>query len=219
VSREEFVGPSHEPVTALAPTYYQIKRRWELKTSELSTTQKREARAFLYGSFGQTKCYFTGRPIVPQLLHAGAYDIHHILPRGSPGSNLLPNLSLALHGPNANASKPPGIQISDRDKSHPTPPIDPTVQLREVVDYSSGSREMQANAESEPVYRAWLWERLLMENRVTKDTAIWAGAEKVGVSGQATRDYLKKLTSETGPFEEFKENGIKLVRIKPGRLE
>ncbi|MDG6949554.1 MAG: hypothetical protein JRM77_06900 [Nitrososphaerota archaeon] len=197
---------------------YRPFRAWELKTSELTTTQRREARAFLVGSFGQKKCHLTGRPIVLQLLH-DAYDIHHLLPRGSPGCNLLINLRLALHGPNANAGKPKdrkGIRFPDKNKI----PVSATELLRQTVDYSQGSREMQANGEAEVPYRGWLWGKVVEggSKGYAKQQAINSGAEKFGVSKQATRDYLDKMLSEEGPFQEVKENGVKYVRVKPGRL-
>ena len=62
---------------------YAPRFKWELKTGELNVQQRRQARAMLFGQFGQKKCFFTGRPIVPQLLH-DAYDLHHLVKRGSP---------------------------------------------------------------------------------------------------------------------------------------
>ena len=57
---------------------------WELKTGELTTPQRRIVRAMRFGCYGEKKCYLTQRPIVPQLLH-DAYDVHHLVKRGSPG--------------------------------------------------------------------------------------------------------------------------------------
>jgi hypothetical protein len=195
---------------------YRLHAKWEMKRSELSTRQKKQARAFLFGCFRQTKCFFTGKPILPQLLHSGAVDIHHVLELGVEGCNLLPNLKLAYHGPNANAGHPRrGIQ---QDKNRIS--IDPTTQLRQIVDYSGGSKEMQANVEAEVPYRAWLWEKVLEGGKkgYEKKEAINSGAEKWGVSKQATRDYLDKMISAEGPMFEKKENGIKYIRVRPGRL-
>lgn len=199
-------------------TEYRLLRKWEAKTSPLTTEQKREARAFRVGRFRQTKCSVTGKPIVLSMLH-DAYDLHHLLPQGSPGYNMLPNMRLALHGPNANAGKPPrpGIERKDKDRI----PISETDLLRQRVDYSSGSREMQVNADAEPEFRGWVFDQLWYgeRNDFTKREAIFGGAEKVGVSPQATRDYLAKMTSSEGPLREVKEDGIKLIKVKPGRLE
>lgn len=191
---------------------YHILRRWELKRSDLTTTERREARAILFGSFRQTSCYFSHLLIPPRLLQTGAVDVHHLLPRGSPGCNLLPNLRLAFHGFNANEGKP-GVRKRDKDRF----PVDPTLQLRQVVDYSLGSKEMQANNEAEPEFRAWMWARMRRERRVPKKDAISGGAEQIGVSKQATRDYLDKMTSSVGPFREVKVRGHgTLVVLKAG---
>lgn len=195
---------------------YRVRRPWETKKTELSTREKREARAFLFGYFGQKKCFVSGKPIIPQLLHAGGVDIHHLLELGREGCNLLPNLRLAYHGPNASAGHPrKGIPRIDKDGIPP----DPTTQLRQVIDYSRGPVEMQVNADAEPTYRGLMWEHLLFNNRITKNEAIFGMAERIGVSPQATRDYLGKTISEAGPFKEIKENGIKYIIVKPGRLD
>ena len=77
---------------------------------------------------------------------------------------------------------------------------------------------MQANNEAEPVYIAKMWEFILENKRITKERAINGMAWLLGVSKQATRDYLDKAKSEDGPFKEIKENGIKYIIIRPGRL-
>jgi hypothetical protein len=188
---------------------YSILRRWELKRSNLSTEQKKEARALLYGRFGQKKEHFSGESIEPRKLHF-AYDLHHLLPRGSPGCNLLPNMRLAYHGLNAKAGAPKGIENRDKDRIPP----DATTSLRQIVDYSAGSKEMQANAEAEPTYRKLMWEKLEYgQTTMEKTRAIFGMAELIGVSPQATRDYYGKMTSADGPLEEYKENG-KRVRVR-----
>jgi hypothetical protein len=193
---------------------YTLHRYWEQKSGELTTGQKREARAFVFGCFGQKKEFFTGRPIDPKLLHMGIYDLHHLIAKGSPGCNLLPNLKLAYHGPNANAGKAKArssIQIKDKDRIPP----DATTQLRQTVDYSAGSKEMQVNGDAEPDYRAKMWSLLEYgRTTMTKKRAIYGLAELIGVSPQATRDYLEKMVSQDGPLEEFKENGVKRIRVK-----
>lgn len=193
---------------------YVPRRKWEYKRSELSTRQRREARAFRFGAFRQKQCWICRIALDPRQLHL-AYSIHHLMPLGVEGCNALPNIVLAHTGCNAKrgkAQKAP--QKSDKDRI----PLDPTTALRNLVDYSTGSREMQANNEAEPVFIAKMWEFLLENRRITKARAIDGMAWLLGVSKQATRDYLDKAKSEDGPFEEFKENGIKYVRIRIGRL-
>jgi hypothetical protein len=194
---------------------YHPRRSWEMKITELTPRQKREARAFLFGRFGQTKCFFTGMPLYPHILQTGSITIHHLVPLGKPGCNLLMNLRLAYLGPNSNAGKPgkTAIQMIDRDKIAP----DPTTQLRQVIDYSKGPVEMQVNADAEPTYRAMIWDQMLYNNRMTKKEAIYGMAERIGISPQTTRDYLEKMISEAGPFREIRENSIKYIVVKRGR--
>ena len=196
---------------------YAPRFKWELKTGELNVQQRRQARAMLFGQFGQKKCFFTDRPIVPQLLH-DAYDLHHLVKRGSPGCNFLINLRLALHGPNANAGKQnalSGIRIRDKQRI----PLSATETLRQTVPYDQGSAEMKANGEAEVPYRAWLWERVIEAGSAGYpwSQAINSGAEHTGVSPQATRDYLNKATSDEGPFFWEKVNGVKRVFLRKGR--
>ena len=132
------------------------------------------------------------------------------------------NLRLAYRGPNSTEGKAGKTIIRRIDKDRIPP--DATTELRKFVDYSQGSKEMQANAEAEPFYRALMWEFILTNSRITKDRAINGMAEKIGVSQQATRDYLKKAASEDGPFMETRKtrkeggDGIKYIIIRPGRL-
>lgn len=186
---------------------------WELKTGELTTPQRRIVRAMRFGCFGEKKCYLTQRPIVPQLLH-DAYDVHHLVKRGSPGCNLLINLRLALHGPNANAGKPrhtSGIRASVRKS---LPDTDPTVMLRKVVDYSKGDASMQANGEAEPEFIFGLY-HAAMKGPIPKQEAINGLAYLIGVSPATTRKYLDKQTSGEGPFMEQGNGSLKVITLKP----
>lgn len=194
---------------------YRPLRDWELKVSDLSTTQKREARALLFGYFGQKKEHFTGKPVIPQHLH-DIYDLHHLVERGTPGCNLLINLRLALHGPNANAGKARArARIQTDNKNKENVPVDETTLLRQRIDYSTGSTQMQVNGEAEPEYRRRLWELCdYWKSSISKKRAIYGIAEIIGVSPQATRDYYMKVTSDDGPFEEFKEKGTNEKRVR-----
>ena len=191
---------------------------WELKTGELTTPQRRIVRAMRFGCYGEKKCFVTQRPIVPQLLH-DAYDVHHLVKRGSPGCNLLINLRLALHGPNANAGKPrhtSGIRASVK-KSHSFAEIDPTIILRQVVRFESGSAEMQANAEGEPTFIRGLWTAIInaKAHAIPKQEAINGLAFLIGLSPATTRKYLDKQTSEQGPFTETGKGALKMITLKP----
>lgn len=194
---------------------YRLRREWEMKRSELSTRQKREARAFLYGSFGQKNCWICQGALDPRQLHL-AYTIHHLLELGQEGCNLLPKLTLAHLFCNSRRGKPKTIQKPDKDRI----PVSATELLRESVPYDQGSSEMKANNEAEPLYRVWLWEKVLEAGKAGYEfkEAINSGAEHTGVSPQATRDYLNKATSKEGPFFADKAAGVKRVWLRPGRL-
>lgn len=199
---------------------YRLRYRWEAKRWELTTGEKRQARAALWGLLGQKKCGFCGLALDPRLLHV-AYDIHHELPAGTPGRNILPKLKLSHHSCNAPVRPSKGLQTQYKQKTGDTQPITATEQVRQIIDYSKGPTQVQINGEAEVPYRAWLWFEIVGSKgeRYEKQEAINSGAEHCGVSKQATRDYLDKLISKEGPMEEFKENGVKFVRIKKERLE
>lgn len=188
---------------------------WELKTGELTPKQRRIARAFRVGRFRQKNDHLTGKPLALHLLHE-VYDLHHLVERGSPGCNLLINMVIAAHGPNSNAGKArsrSAIRISNKNKESVL--VDETTLLRQRVDYSTGPAPMQVNGDAEPEYRRKMWDELSYgEKTMTKHDAIYDMAEQLGVSPQATRDYYMKATSRHGPFEEYKENGVKRVMVK-----
>src|SRR6266571_4982812 len=75
--------------------------------------------------------------------------------------------------------------------------------MKDVIDYQSGSAEMQVNDLAEIPYRNWLEGRLSLAEAtgkpLFKKQAIDAGAEKCNVSPTTTRKYLAKAVSELGP--------------------
>ena len=197
---------------------YRIIRSWELKVSELTTSQKKEARGLLWG-LGEKTCYICGKELDPDL-DGNPCDIHHALRLGVEGCNFLPNLHLAHHACNAKEGRPKGIQTTERDKTPIGEPVaDPTAKLREQVPYQSGSVEMQVNARAEVRYRRWLWGKIRDgEGFVTKFEAMHGGAEVCGVSPTTTRKYLGKLTSEEGPYHEFRSHQGKQIWPNDGTL-
>jgi hypothetical protein len=79
---------------------------WESKVTDYSTEQKRVVRAFRWGKYGDRKCPFCSIPLRAQDLHSQPLQVHHTIPRGMLGCNLLINVRLAHGGCNANAGKP-----------------------------------------------------------------------------------------------------------------
>lgn len=89
-------------------------------------------------------------------------------------------------------------------------------QVQELIDYSSGSQEMKANAVFEKDFRKWLLAIVGHNGSYPKQEAINSGAERVGCSPVTTKRYLEKLTS-TGGVLDIKENSLhqKVLVVKP----
>ncbi|MHB8567304.1 MAG: hypothetical protein ACYC7D_10435 [Nitrososphaerales archaeon] len=84
-----------------------------------------------------------------------------------------------------------------------------TEKLREKIDYSVGSIEVQINGEAEIDYRRWVAERISTYCFIVKKQAIDSGAEVFGVNPTTTRRYLDKLTSDDGEYEIFRDPQLK----------
>ena len=90
-----------------------------------------------------------------------------------------------------------------------------TDMVREMVDYNSGSMEMQANAHFEVSYRVWLLETIRQRGYIEKEESLNSGAEKFGCSPQSCNRYLNKLKSGEGPLKETKDaTGTKIISFK-----
>lgn len=86
---------------------------------------------------------------------------------------------------------------------------------RSVIEYSSGSAEMQANGLYEGIFREWLIEYLGKHSAVIKKDALNSGAEITGGSPATMGRYLDKLTSAVGPLLLTRnEAGITVVMKK-----
>ncbi|MFC2067742.1 HNH endonuclease [Chloroflexota bacterium] len=94
--------------------------------------------------------------------------------------------------------------LNEREKKN-SPAMPATQFTKEVLDYQSGSVEMQANSMFETHYREWIMSKVTTMNEFLKEEAINAGAELVGCSPLTTRRYLQKLTSSNGPLYETKD--------------
>lgn len=93
-----------------------------------------------------------------------------------------------------------------------------THQLRELVDYKSGTVEMQANSYCETVFREWLTGELKRLKTIEKQEVISSGAEVCGCSIATINRYLSKMTSSVGTLKESKDNfGTKIISLKPSK--
>jgi len=66
------------------------------------------------------------------------------------------------------------------------------------------SAEVSINREKEPAFRKWLFDRVMDRKPLYTVDAIYAGAETVGCSPEATRRYLGKAISAAGPYTTVK---------------
>jgi hypothetical protein len=130
------------------------------------------------------------------------------------------NLNLACKGCNLairnHESCAPHQDSACKEKnkeSHPSTRI-----VRTVVDYSRSDAPipMQANFLFEVSFREYVLNRVRDNGFVAEDDAIYAGAERVGCSPQATRCYLKKLVSSEGCLTRRKDMlGGWMLEYKP----
>jgi hypothetical protein len=159
-------------------------------------------------------CYFCGEDV-----NLSDFAIHHLDKAYSP-LNARENTTLShpkcnrVH--NEFESSAPHVRVSEK-KSLNVVESDPTIMLRQVVEYARGSAEMQANGEAEPDFIRGLWHAVAKSKNhaVLKQEAINGLAYLIGVSPSTTRKYLDKQTSEQGPFMEQGSGSLKVVTLKP----
>lgn len=90
-----------------------------------------------------------------------------------------------------------------------------TGTARAMVDYTGGSKEMQANDQFELKFRDWVLEHVKKHGVLAKSDAIHGGAEIVGCSSVTTARYLQKMTSISGVLEESKHGtGISVIQYR-----
>lgn len=122
------------------------------------------------------------------------------------------NLQLISQSENIkkNPSKLYNLNKKDVDFSHTlTPTTDPPLRPQSV--------EMAKNMKSEPLFINWLENKMRKYWRVELEQVINSGAQIAGVSTYTIRNnYLKKLTSEEGPYKITleKSTGIKYLEWK-----
>ncbi len=92
------------------------------------------------------------------------------------------------------------------------------IVIKEEVDYQKASAEMQVNEYAEMPFRNFVKAKILKNprKRYLKDESIYSGAEVCDISPTTSRKYLKKMTSEEGELEEYKDKDDKkkYVRFK-----
>jgi len=76
---------------------------------------------------------------------------------------------------------------------------------KEDANYRDGSPEMKANLRFEVPFRRWLLGEINTGEAISKEEAIYSGAELVGCSPLSTRRYLEKLTHKAGCLKEEKD--------------
>jgi len=102
--------------------------------------------------------------------------------------------------------------VSEREKARG---VESTHLVRELVDYRSGSIEMQANSYYELNFRDWILGMVTMHGFIPKKEAIESGAEVTGCSSVTTTRYLAKMTSSVGNLmEELDPLGVKVIKFK-----
>ena len=75
-------------------------------------------------------------------------------------------------------------------------------EIKSALGYQNGPFEARANNIYEVPFRSWLNRSLEERGKIAKKEAINSGAEVTGCSIKTTDRYLRKLTSEAGPFQE-----------------
>lgn len=99
--------PSPLPAALPPEREYHPLFSWEAKRGDLSTTQRRVARSVRWGRYKDRACPFCSIALdVRDLQSKNPLQIHHTIPRGMPGCNLIFYLRLCHSGCNANAGKP-----------------------------------------------------------------------------------------------------------------
>ena len=101
---------------------------------------------------------------------------------------------------------------SEREKTKGDTPGD---VLASMVDYSSGSPEMQVNTRCKILFADWVIQLINKHGQWPKIDVINAGAHITGCNPQTSRRYLDALTSSVGPFRESQdETGTTIIVLR-----
>lgn len=92
-----------------------------------------------------------------------------------------------------------------------------TQMVRNAVDFTAGTPQMQANSLYEPTFRNWILGKFEKGAEfLDKEEVINSGAETAGCSVATATTYLKKLTSNAGPLVEQRDlMGNTVIVLKP----
>lgn len=99
-----------------------------------------------------------------------------------------------------------------RESGHPSGEM-----VKELVDYRSGSIEMQANSYFEKAYIRWIIRYIIEHGFISKQEAIDSGAQEVGCSTISAERYLRKLKAATlkAPLKEIRDaTGTRIIVFK-----
>jgi hypothetical protein len=88
----------------------------------------------------------------------------------------------------------------------------PTILAKEIIDYTSGSPEMQANSLFEQKWLDFMHGWIRTNGSIPKEEAINGGALMAGCNPTTTNRYLSKYTSSLSCFKETRDSsGAKIV--------
>lgn len=87
--------------------------------------------------------------------------------------------------------------------------------LASMVDYSSGSTEMQVNVRCKQIFADWVIQLINKHGQWPKTDVINSGAHISGCNPQTSRRYLDALTSSVVPLQESRdETGTMIVTFR-----
>ena len=102
--------------------------------------------------------------------------------------------------------------MRERERGNPATSI-----VKETIDYTNGTVQMQANQCFEVEFREWLLKQIKAIGYYLKDDAVYSGAEVVGCSPETIVRYIRKLTSSEGVLEEVMSNNKqRIIKYKNG---
>ena len=84
-----------------------------------------------------------------------------------------------------------------------------------VCDERAAPPEMKENRRMEPLFRQWLFKKLMEVGPMRLDEAKNAGAEHIAASSETTRRYLRTMTSSEGNYRIFRDAlGYEYIHFK-----
>ncbi len=182
---------------------YRPKYDWELKKSDLSTMQKRQAKGALWGVRRERKCFFCGIPFDPRVLFLTA-TIHHEARIGEVGCNLLPHLHLAHFGCNSAAGPAKGIQkMREREK---------VARVGgEMGMFTASSTEMARSLKMRPRWNNWIDGKPFVQ--IQRKRLAKMAVHELGLGSSITYDRYIGEDIEGGILTEFEIEGESIVKL------